>query len=44
MPVVWKRRWGQGKVFYNSLGHKVTDFNVPEALEITVRGMMWAAR
>lgn len=44
MPVVWKRMWGQGRVFYCSLGHKVTDFDVPEAREIVVRGMMWAAR
>ena len=21
MPVVWKRRWGEGRVFYCSLGH-----------------------
>lgn len=44
MPVVWKRMWGQGRVSYCSLGHVVTDFNVPEAREIVVRGMMWAAR
>jgi type 1 glutamine amidotransferase len=44
MPVVWKRRWGQGRVFYCSLGHKVTDFDVPEAREIVVRGALWAAR
>lgn len=44
MPVVWKRMWGQGRVSYCSLGHKVTDFDVPEAREIVVRGMMWAAR
>jgi hypothetical protein len=44
MPVVWKRYWGQGKVSYCALGHKVTDFNVPEARELVVRGMMWAAR
>jgi type 1 glutamine amidotransferase len=44
MPVVWKRMWGQGRVSYCSLGHRVTDFDVPEAREIVVRGMMWAAR
>ncbi|MDW8343012.1 MAG: ThuA domain-containing protein [Verrucomicrobiae bacterium] len=44
MPVVWKRRWGQGRVFYSSLGHQVTDFDVPEAREIQRRGILWAAR
>ena len=31
MPVVWKRRWGNGRVFYCSLGHQAVDFDVPEA-------------
>ncbi len=44
MPVVWKRRWGQGKVFYSSLGHVAQDFSVPEVMEIMRRGMMWAGR
>ncbi|MCB0106110.1 MAG: ThuA domain-containing protein [Caldilineaceae bacterium] len=44
MPVVWKRRWGKGRVFYSSLGHKAHDFNVPQAKEIQIRGMMWASR
>ena len=44
MPVVWKRRWGQGKVFYSSLGHHRVDFDVPEAREIVRRGMLWATR
>jgi uncharacterized protein len=44
MPVVWKRRWGQGRVFYSSLGHVASDFDVPEAREISRRGMLWAAR
>jgi len=44
MPVVWKRRWGAGRVFYSSLGHVAADFDVPEAQEIMRRGMLWAAR
>jgi len=44
MPVVWKRRWGSGRVFYTSLGHVAKDFNVPEAKEIVRRGLLWAAR
>lgn len=44
MPVVWKKRWGAGRVFYSSLGHHASDFGVPEAREITCRGMLWASR
>ena len=44
MPVVWKRMWGKGRVFYTSLCHVAKDFAVPEALEIVKRGILWAAR
>ena len=44
MPVIWKKAWGQGRVFYASYGHTHKDFEVPEALEIMRRGMLWAAR
>jgi len=43
MPVAWKRSWGKGRVFYSSLGHVAKDFDVPEALTIQTRGMLWAA-
>ncbi len=44
MPVAWRRRWGQGKVFYSSLGHAARDFEVPQVLDLTLRGLLWAAR
>ena len=44
MPVVWKRVWGEGRVFYSSLGHVAKDFDVPQAKEIQRRGMVWASR
>jgi uncharacterized protein len=44
MPVVWKRRWGAGKVFYCSLGHVAKDFEVVEARTLVQRGMIWATR
>ena len=44
MPVVWKRRWGTGKIFYSSLGHVAKDFEVLEAKEMTKRGLIWASR
>jgi len=44
MPVVWKKLYGTGRVFYTSLGHVAADFDVPEAREIVKRGLLWAAR
>ncbi|MGQ9632222.1 MAG: ThuA domain-containing protein [bacterium] len=44
MPVVWKRMWGKGRVFYASFGHVAKDFDVPEAREIVRRGMLWASK
>jgi len=43
MPVVWKKYYGNGRVFYSSLGHVMADFEVPEAMEIQKRGIRWAA-
>jgi type 1 glutamine amidotransferase len=42
MPVLWKKYYGKGRVFYSSLGHVAVDFNVPEALETMKRGIIWA--
>jgi len=44
MPVVWKKPFGKGRVFYTSLGHVASDFDVPQAREIVKRGILWAAR
>lgn len=44
MPVVWKRQYGDGRVFYSSLGHAPRDFDVPECFAIMQRGMLWASR
>ncbi len=44
MPVVWKRKHGQGRVFYSSLGHVTSEFAVPEMRTMLERGLLWAAR
>jgi uncharacterized protein len=44
MPVVWKHRYGKGRVFYSSLGHVAAEFAVPEMRTILRRGLLWAAR
>jgi type 1 glutamine amidotransferase len=43
-PLVWKRRWGKGRIFYTGFGHVLKDFEVPEAAEIMRRGMLWASK
>ena len=44
MPVAWIKRWGEGRVFYAALGHELTEFDeFPAALDLTVRGLRWAA-
>jgi type 1 glutamine amidotransferase len=42
IPVVWKRRWDRGRVFYCSIGHRIEDLQVPQVTEIMRRGMVWA--
>jgi len=44
MPVIWKRRHGEGRVFYSSLGHAAAELEIPQMRTILRRGMNWAAR
>lgn len=44
IPVVWKRMWGQGRVFYCSLGHQVHELEVEAFRVILRRGIDWASR
>lgn len=44
MPVVWKRRYGKGRVFYSALGHTADEFDVPQMRTIFERGLLWATR
>ena len=44
MPVAWTRHYGEGRVFYCSLGHKADVVRRPEVLRLVTRGMLWAAR
>ncbi|NLV74968.1 MAG: hypothetical protein GXY52_09875 [Chloroflexi bacterium] len=44
MPVVWKKHYGKGRVFYCSLGHVAQVFEQdPQIITIMTRGMLWAA-
>lgn len=41
VPVVWKKMFGKGRVFYSSLGHVAKDFEIHEVIEIMKRGINW---
>ena len=42
IPVVWKKKYGKGRIFYTSLGHNIKVFEIPEAMTIMKRGILWA--
>ena len=44
MPVVWKKNYGKGHVFYSALGHSEDIFDVPEVWNIMTRGIEWAVK
>ena len=43
IPVVWKKMYGKGRVFFSSNGHHASDFDVPESREIVKRSILWAS-
>jgi uncharacterized protein len=43
MPVVWTKMYGEGRVFYSSLGHSAATVREPDPLRLLVRGLLWAA-
>jgi type 1 glutamine amidotransferase len=44
MPVVFTKTWGEGRVFYCSLGHTPEVVRMPQTSLLMERGMLWAAR
>ncbi len=43
VPVVWKKYYGKGRVFYLSIGHDPAELRIPEAWQIFTRGVRWAS-
>ncbi|TMV52672.1 hypothetical protein FE783_00285 [Paenibacillus mesophilus] len=43
MPVVWTKRWGVGRVYYCSLGHKADIVEMPQVKQMMRQGFRWAA-
>ena len=44
LPLVWTRRYGQGRVFYDALGHVPTTWERRAHRLILARGIAWALR
>ncbi len=44
MPQVWTKYWGEGRVFYNALGHHADVVESEPNLTLMRRGFLWAAR
>jgi uncharacterized protein len=44
MPVLWTKMYGQGRVFYDALGHTAKVVESEPNLTIMRRGFKWAAR
>jgi type 1 glutamine amidotransferase len=43
-PVAWVRQWGEGRVFFHSIGHSPSDLDEPNVRLLTKQGLEWAAR
>jgi uncharacterized protein len=44
MPVVWKRLWGGGRVFYSAIGHDPQEWEIAQVLTLMQRGTAWAGK
>lgn len=43
-PVIFTRKWGKGKIFVSTLGHRTEILRIPEVNTMIKRGMLWASR
>jgi type 1 glutamine amidotransferase len=43
-PAVWTRRWGKGKIFVCTPGHRVEVLRDPNVRTLIERGLLWASR
>jgi len=44
MPVIWTKKWGQGNVYYNSLGHTSEIIQQQPIYQLLKKGFLWASR
>lgn len=44
MPVAYAHAWGDGRVFYETVGHELADLQAPAVTQLVRQGLTWAAR
>ena len=44
MPIAYTKKWGNGRIFYCSIGHYLKDFENLNVLKLISQGIIWAAR
>lgn len=44
MPVAYAHTWGRGRVFYQTIGHRLSDLQAPPVTQLVRQGLTWAAR
>lgn len=43
-PVIFTRKWGKGKIFVSTLGHRLEILEVEQVNTMIKRGLLWASR
>lgn len=44
MPVIWKKMYGKGRIFYTSMGHNLSHvLEAKEGMKVIKRGIQWAS-
>lgn len=43
-PAIWTRKWGRGRIFVSTPGHRIEIVDDPRVRGVIERGMLWAAR
>ncbi|EAC9512958.1 hypothetical protein B5H45_16270, partial [Listeria monocytogenes] len=44
LPMMWIKKWGKGRVFFQSVGHSLKELKEPTIQTWTKRGFLWATR
>jgi len=44
MPIAYTKKWGNGKIFYCSIGHHLKDFENLNVVKLISQGINWAIR
>jgi type 1 glutamine amidotransferase len=43
VPVAWVKSWGEGRLYYNNMGHRPDTWQNPKFMQSMLAGILWAA-